>query len=443
MASPDPRPAADHSASSLDHGPLLDRALVAGFLSNIPDNVYFKDRDSRFIAVSGSFLRYFGLQRQADIVGKTDFDFFSQNHAAPAFEDEQRILRTGESIIGKLEKEVWPDGRVTWVMTSKMPLRGDQGEIIGTFGISKDVTASKQMEEALEKANKDLMDASRMAGMAEVATGVLHNVGNVLNSINVSATVIATGLRQTKTGTLAKVCDLLDEHADDLGAFLTQDPKGKLVPDFIKSLSRHSTEERARLLQETDSLQRNIDHIKEIVSMQQTYATMVGVLEPLSPDTLMEDSLRMNSSALARHDVSVVRDFRPVPAVLAERGKVLQILINLIRNAKYALDEGGGNPKVLTLRIEPGPAENVRFVIEDNGVGIPPENLPRIFGHGFTTRAHGHGFGLHSSALAAKELHGSLAVQSEGAGKGARFTLELPAALAAGGVGSFPVAAVA
>jgi len=401
---------------------------VGAFLANVPDNVYFKDSDSRFIAVSASFVRYLGLKSQEDILGRTDFDLYSKNHAQPAFEDEKQIMRSGESMLGKLEKEVWPDGRTAWVLTNKMPLRDENGKIIGTFGISKDVTASKETEEALEKANKDLMDASRMAGMAEVATGVLHNVGNVLNSLNVSATVIAAGLRQSKAESLGKLCSMLDEHASDLGGFFTSDPKGRLVPEFLKSLSRHSSEERSRLLQEITSLQENIDHIKEIVTMQQTYATMAGMLEPLEPATLVEDSLRMNTAALLRHEVSVVRDFKPVPHVLAERGKVLQILINLIRNAKYAMDEGGGGEKIITLRIEPGPAGAVRFVVQDNGVGIPPENLTRIFGHGFTTRRHGHGFGLHSSALAAKELHGSLSVASDGPGKGASFTLELPAA---------------
>jgi len=297
--------------------------------------------------------------------------------------------------------------------------------------------AASPLEQALaanlEKTRKELMDASRLAGMAEVATGVLHNIGNVLNSLNVSATVIAAGLRQHKAESLAKVCALLDEHAGDLGTFLSQDPKGKLIPDFLKSLSRHATEEAGRLIGEIDSLQHNINHIKEIVTMQQTYATMVGVLEPLDAAGLFEDSLRMNAAALLRHDVGVVRDFRAVAPVLAERGKVLQILINLIRNAKYAMDEARASAKVLTVRLEPGSAGMVRFVVEDNGVGIPPENLTRIFGHGFTTRVDGHGFGLHSSALAAKDLHGSLTVRSDGPYQGAVFTLELPVADAAFG----------
>ena len=423
-----PVPSAVPAPSGRDERKTLEHALVNAFLENIPDGVYFKDKNSRFIAVSKSKAIRHGYPRAQDLVGKTDADFFSETHARRAKEDEEAIMRTGQPIVGKVEKLTWPDGRSTWARSSKLPLRGADGQIIGTFGMSQDITAAKEMEAALEKANKEIMDASRMAGMAEVATGVLHNVGNVLNSLNVSSSIITSGLRQSKADSLGKVSALLREHSGNLAQFLTEDPKGRLVPDFLESLARHGTEERVRLLQELDSLQQNIDHIKEIVSMQQAYATMVGMVEPLDACVLMEDSLRMNAGALIRHNVSLVRDFQPVPAVYAERGKVLQILINLIRNAKYALDEGRAEDRKITVRIEPGTPGTVRFVVQDNGVGIPKENLERIFNHGFTTRVHGHGFGLHSSALAAKEMHGSLSVESEGPGLGASFALELPLA---------------
>lgn len=420
---------------------LLKSTLVSAFLENIPEAVYFKDRNSCFIAVSRSKAARHGCNPEL-LVGKSDFDLFDTAHAQKAKQDEEAIMASGQSVIGKIEKLTWPDGRVTWARSSKLPLRDERGEIIGTFGFSQDITAAKLTEEALEKANKDLRDASRLAGMAEVATGVLHNVGNVLNSLNVSASVLASGLRNSKADTLGKISGMLREHAADLGSFLTQDPKGKLVPEFIESLSRHTTEERERHLQEIDSLQRNIDHIKEIVSMQQAYATMIGVVEPLDPATLIDDSLRMNSSALNRHDVTVAREFQQVPPVLAERGKVLQILINLIRNAKYAMDEGRSDGKVMTLKIMNGPLGTVQIIVQDNGVGVLPENLTRIFGHGFTTRPGGHGFGLHSSALAAKEMHGTLSVASEGAGKGASFILELPIADASHGGPAAPAVAV-
>ena len=319
----------------------VDRALVNAFLHNVPDHVYFKDLQSRFITASTSQLLVLGCSTESEIRGRTDFDFFNATHATRAYEDEQRIIRTGQPMLSKLENETWPDGRVTWVLTSKLPLRNERGEIIGTFGVSKDITKQKETEFALERAQRELVDASRLAGMAEVATGVLHNVGNVLNSLNVSASVISAGFKQSKVESLAKVSALLGEHAADLGDFLTNDPKGRRIPEFLESLAVHSLAERDRLLAEAESLQRNVDHIKEIVAMQQSYATMVSIIEPLDAAALMEDSLRMNLGALARHSVNVIRDFQPAPQILAEKAKVLQILVNLIRNAKYAADDGG------------------------------------------------------------------------------------------------------
>src|SRR5262249_10469123 len=161
----------------------------------------------------------------------------------------------------------------------------------------------------LDAAKKGLVDASRNAGMAEVATGVLHNVGNVLSSLNVSATLLNTGLRAAKTDSLTKVCALIRENQANLGAFLTSDPKGREPHEFIASLASHAVYERDRLLGEIASLQKNIDHIKEIVTMQQAYATTVGCIEHLAPETLMEDALRINADALVRHDVRVVQEF--------------------------------------------------------------------------------------------------------------------------------------
>ncbi len=403
----------------------LDRTLVKAFLENVPDIVYFKDRECRFIAVSRSKADRHRMQPD-DIRGKTDADFFSAQHAKWARIDEQNIMATGEPVIGRLERTEWIDGREGWSEITKLPLRDVNGEIIGTIGLSKDITEAQKMALALEKAHRDLVEASRRAGMAEVATGVLHNVGNVLTSLNVSSNLIASSLLQSRAGSLAKVSELLQAHPTDLADFVDCDPKGRLIPEFIESLARHWVEDHERLLQEIQSLQKNVNHIKEIVSMQQAYATMVGIVESLDPTSLMEDALRMNAGALVRHDIEVVREFSPTPEISAEKAKVLQILVNLIRNAKHATD-GNQQVKRITLRVEPSPNEGfVRLTVADNGIGISAENLLHIFDHGFTTRKEGHGFGLRSAAVTAREMNGSIIALSDGPGCGARFIVELP-----------------
>jgi PAS domain S-box-containing protein len=402
-----------------------DHEFLRAMLEHASDRVFFKDRDSRFRRCSKATARRFGVTDQ-EIVGKTDFDFFDEVHARPAFNDEQEIVRTGLPLSGKVEREVMKNGDELWCLTSKWPLRDKNGAIIGTFGISKDITALKQAEAKLDQVHKQLVDASRVAGMAEVATTVLHNVGNVLNSVNVSASLVTDKLRNSKAGNLAKAAALIQANAANLSAFFADDPKGRQLPGYLASLADHLTTEQNEIRQELVSLSANVEHIKEIVAMQQAYAKLSGVLELLPPASLIEDALRLNAGAVQRHNVEVVREFADLPPILVDRHKVLQILVNLIRNAKYALDDRGHADKRMTLRLAPGGPGMAQISVIDNGVGIAPDNITRIFGHGFTTRKDGHGFGLHSGALAARQLGGSLTCHSDGPGKGAIFTLELP-----------------
>ena len=275
-------------------------------------------------------------------------------------------------------------------------------------------------------AHRKLLDVSRQAGMAEIATGVLHNVGNVLNSVNVSATLLSETVRKSPQPDLARVVALLREQGDTLGAFFASDPRGPKVPGFLAQVADKFARQQETQLKELDSLVKNIGHIKDIVAMQQSYAKVSGLTETLKVDELVEDTLRMNAGSFQKHEVELVRDIgADLPAITTDKHKVLQILVNLVRNAKHACDDAGRTDKQVTVRVTHGEGR-VRIQVSDNGVGIAPENLNRIFNHGFTTKKDGHGFGLHSGANAAKELGGSLTVASDGPGKGATFTLELP-----------------
>jgi len=294
-----------------------------------------------------------------------------------------------------------------------------------TLSLELEIEERRQMQQEVERAHQELLEISRMAGMSEIATNVLHNVGNVLNSVNISAALARESVKKSKLGNLAKLTALLKEHEHDLGTFITSDHKGRQVLSYLAKLSEHLQADQKATIQELDSLRTNVEHINEIVAMQQNYAKISGVKEIVNVHSLVEDSLRMNLGALDRHGVQVIRDFQKVPPINVEKHKILQILVNLLRNAKYACDDSGRTDKRLTVRVANGDGR-LKISVMDNGVGIPPENLTRVFNHGFTTRRDGHGFGLHGGALAARELGGSLTVHSDGLGKGATFTLELP-----------------
>jgi signal transduction histidine kinase len=222
---------------------------------------------------------------------------------------------------------------------------------------------------------------------------------------------------------------LLREHRPDLACFLTEDPKGKLLSSYLEALADHLAAEQTEMLSEMEGLAKNVEHIKEIVAMQRNYARLCGDTEIPPPADLVEDAIRMNLGAFERHSITNIREFEDVPPVTVDKHKVLQILVNLLRNAKYGLDELGPPETRLTLRIARDGEHCVFICARENGVGIAPENLTRIIGHGFTTRRDGHGFGLHSGALAAREMGGGLTAHSDGIGEGPSFCLRLPVAV--------------
>ena len=295
-----------------------------------------------------------------------------------------------------------------------------------TRELQDQVAAKERAHTELAQAQRSLMLASREAGMAEVATGVLHNVGNVLNSVNISTTLLRDQVRKSETHALLKAAELLEQKNGDLGAFLTSDPQGKLMPEFIIQIAGQLRKEQENTSRELEQLAKNVAHIKDIVAMQQSYARVAGIVEKVSLASLVEDAIQINSAALIRHGVKVIRQFEEVPSLMIDKHKALQILINFIRNAKYALDECTQDGKRLIITIAKTDGECVMVRVEDNGIGIPPENMTRVFSHGFTTRPSGHGFGLHLGALNAREMGGSLSAASEGTGRGATFTLILP-----------------
>jgi PAS domain S-box-containing protein len=403
-----------------------ERLILHTLIDNLPDAIYAKDYQGRKVMANPADVKNCGCASAEEVMGKTDFDLFPRELAELYAADDQIVLK-GEPVLWREEYVPGDDGEKHWILTSKLPLRAADGTVIGLVGIGRDVTPLKNAEKKLEAIHKDLVRASRIAGMAEVATSVLHNVGNVLNGINVSATLILDRLTKMKIGRVGELAKVLEEHKADLPEFLSNDQRGQQVVGFLRLLAENLEQERAGLRTEIDQLGLKIDHIKQIVSMQQNYSKVAGVVEKTDLVEIVEDAIRIHSGAYARHSVIVEKQYLAKPTIFVDRHKILQILGNLLSNAKYACDGSSEKDKKVVVRVETVPGNFVRMQVIDNGMGISSENLARIFTQGFTTRREGHGFGLHGSALAAREVGGTLTVASDGPGKGATFTLEIPA----------------
>ncbi len=279
----------------------------------------------------------------------------------------------------------------------------------------------------VEQSRADLVKVARAAGMSEIATGVLHNVGNVLNSVNVSANLVSERVRRSASGDLTQVVRALEPHEGNLSAFLANDPKGKHLLPLLRSIGEELEAERARVQTEVKAMCDGIEHVKVLVQAQQGYAGRSGVMEVVSVSEQVESALNFTAQAFqSTTGLTIVREFDPLPACRIDRHRLMEILVNIIQNARQATLGAGESPQ-LVLRVRDVGAGRVRIEVQDNGVGIPSENLARIFTHGFTTKQDGHGFGLHASANAAREMGAELTAHSDGPGRGARFALEFPA----------------
>ena len=329
------------------------------------------------------------------------------------------LLRIVISPLSTLTNKVIEIGKRDDTTIRVMLEREDEiGQLSGEFD---------KMLEKLARSREQVVETARLAGRSEIATGVLHNVGNVLNSVNVASNLAAKKAEELSISDLEMLASVLKSHEKDLDAFVSRDPRGKHLVPFLNELSRSLSAQQKALRAELTGLNQGIEHIAELVRAQQSYAGTKGVFEKASLAEQVDSALRISNQALSETaGIEIVREFQELPTVTVDKHKLMEILVNLITNASQALAEGGKPNKRLTLRVARANERTARIEVEDDGVGIPRENLTKIFHHGFTTKKNGHGFGLHVSANAATEMKAKLHARSDGPGRGATFAIDIP-----------------
>ena len=298
----------------------------------------------------------------------------------------------------------------------------DRSDEVGVLANEWDAMLGK-----LESSRNALAESARAAGMSEIASGILHNVGNVLNSVNISATLLEQGVRELGAEDLQKLALLLEENRDDLARFVAEDPRGQFLQPYVSALAEQVGGQHGKMLEELGSLAHGIEHIRELIRSQQEYAVRSDLIERVALVDQVELAFELTEKSLGNDPgLEVERAYEIEPWVHIDRHRLVEILVNLIQNARQAMAEAGVQPRNLRLGIETAGADRLRIRVSDNGTGITEENLVKVFQVGFTTKKSGHGFGLHSAANTAAALGGSLAAESDGPGQGATFVLEIP-----------------
>lgn len=400
-------------------------SLVAKYTDNA---VVITDPKGRIEWVNEGFERLTGYSHQ-EVFGRVPGSFLQGKDTDVETVDYMRKCLDEQKGFDVELVNYTRSGKPYWLSIEVRPIFDREGQIEKFIAIESDISERKNAENEKEILNQELRVAARQAGMAEVATGVLHNVGNVMNSLNVSAQTLAVLLEETPVSRLEKASQIISDNRRDLVHFLTDDPRGKLLPDMLEQFSSRLSQDHEAEVSEIHAVLDCLEHIQQIINKQQEVArTNKDILEPLSIASVLQDTLRLTSasqvSGQAKPEITV--DCVDIPECVTDKHKLLQILVNLVQNAIQAVSDltEAEHPSV-NLNVSATPDE-IEINVSDNGVGIAQEDLTTIFGHGFTTKDEGHGFGLHSSALDAKSLGGSLSAESDGPGTGATFCLRIP-----------------
>lgn len=327
----------------------------------------------------------------------------------------------GELAISFRDMALGLKNQISLLENSQLQLQNQNGHL------QHEMTQREEIQQQKDQLSEQLITASREAGMAEIATAVLHNIGNVLNSVNVSTAMLTESMEHSPVHNFLRITELIREHQDDLSSYIKEDPQGKHLPEALLQIANTFEHNHQTVEQEVKQLLNNVDHIKHIIHAQQSYVTHAGISQSSDPMQMFNDALTIHEAGIKQRSIAIHKDFDEMSEVKVDRYKVLQILVNLIGNAKHAMESVDHRSLSLHLNLQEADQKKwLVFKVVDTGCGIAAENLTRIFTPNFSTHEQGRGFGLHHSILAAKELGGDLIVQSSGLGQGATFELRIP-----------------
>ncbi|MCA9499865.1 MAG: PAS domain S-box protein [Nitrospira sp.] len=395
---------------------------VDNILRSMADSLLVINADMTIGVVNPSLLNLLGYQED-ELIGASPGLIFGEEFSQGAI--IENLLLQG-SVSGVESSFLTHKGQKITISVSGSMMQDLQGKFQGLVCVAQDITERKRMEEEKLRLHEQLLEVSRQVGMAEVATGVLHNVGNVLNSINVSIGVITDLLKNSMVRDVGRVSQLLDKHREDLGAYLSQNPKGKQVPGYLGKLSEQLNEEQRVALLELERLRENAEHAQQCVMAQQDLAKASGMTEQVCVAEVVAEALAVNQKILEETNVEVIQEFQEVPQLIVDKHQLLQILVDVIRNACQAMESVAQRHLVVRIKLIIGPPDSLALEVQDSGSGISPDDLTKIFGQGYSTKCGGRGLSLHHGSLMAKNMGGTLRAHSEGMGHGSTFFLDLP-----------------
>ena len=414
------RHAGVHSTSDYDLRTLLDQARDSVFVSNA--------LNGRFLEVNQAACRNLGYSMDEMLqLSIQDIEAVLPDELQWAAH-MQHLRSVGWLALEGVHRR--KDGNTFAVEVVTVYLPKPDGVYL--LAIARDATQRRETEDKVRTLQSSLLDASRRAGMSEVVSGLLHNVGNVLNSVNVTTEVLLDQLSKSRAAKLQEVLAVLEQHRDDLPGFLAGE-QGQALIVYLHKLGDHLLTEHEAQCERARFLRKNVEHMSNIIRLQKSYIPDSGIEETVFLNEFITDAVAfdqpvMNSGGTsAAPEVTLAVECQLLAPVRMDKHRVMQIILNLLSNARAAVQSTDQLDKRIAIEIALTAAgDRLQIQVRDNGIGIPQTLSDKIFQLGFTTKARGHGYGLHMSAVAAEQMGGSLKCHSDGPGLGAAFLLDLP-----------------
>jgi len=402
----------------------VEKYYLDSLMDYMPDAIYFKDKDSRFIRVSRYMInKHLATHPGAtinDLIGKTDFELQDEKHAREAFEDEQEIQRTGKPKIDYIEKEITDDGSERWVATTKLPMLNAHGEIVGTFGISRDVTKIKTLEKQQHEA---MLDKAVAQGKFEIASEVMHDIGNAVSGFRSYLDRIKRLQENDNLKNLKNLASFFSDQKKILENILGE-KKAEAVIQMLEGMAQTQDKNQKETIQSLTEQLNIIANIEEILNIQRKYISGYESKErkPANIKDIINDTLSMLFTSIEKNEINISLAITDdLPLIKGDRTKLMQLMINVIKNSIDAIEENK-TEKNLDISVY---TENSKLVLQvkDNGKGFDPALTNKLFDRGFSTKENGKGLGLYNCKAIVESHEGTIDIISEGFGKGSVTTI--------------------
>jgi PAS domain S-box-containing protein len=396
-----------------------EKYLLDSLMDNMPDSIYFKDKESKLLRVSKYMTERF-CSTVDGLIGKTDFDFQNESHAKEAYEDEQNIQRTGKPKIDYVEKEIMQDGSEYWVLTSKLPLINARGEVIGTYGISRDITKIKLLEQSQHMAE---MDKAVAQGKFEIASDVLHDIGNAIVGFGSYLTRIRRLQDNDKLENLQNLAGFFADQKTAMAAAIG-DIKTDAVIKMLQGIAQAQRKNQEEINKTVTEQLNIITHVQEILNIQRQYINGQESQDrkPVNLRNIINDSIAMLFATIDKIGIAMsVNVSVEKPIIKGDRTKLMQLMLNVLKNSIEAIDKEAIE-KNISINVY-SRSDILEIQVSDTGNGFNKSTAVHLFERGFSTKSSGSGLGLHNSRSIVESHDGTIDLTSEGLGKGSLTTI--------------------